>query len=140
MRPLKYQRLWLLIGYIQLLMVIWLSLFTDGAPFYDEQLTFLSLGIDTYQHMLAYAFLMIWFGQLGTGLKYMTGTAALLLLFGTGLEWLQGFTSNRESSLSDLLANAAGITTGLLLTLTPIRQVLSRVEDLILTEVQVSND
>lgn len=131
MQTLKYQPIWLAIGLTQLCLVIWLSLFTDGAPFHEEQLTFFSLGIDKFQHLFAYAFLMLWLGQLSHGTKALLAVVLLLLLMGTTTELLQALHPSRQSNLGDLMANILGVMAGLFILNTPAGNMLLRVEQFI---------
>lgn len=83
------------------------------------------LAWDKAQHMIAYAVLMWWFRQAFT--RRMRWFAFLTLL-GVGLECIQGLTAYRYFEYGDMVANALGVTLGLILAATPLGRTLARLE------------
>lgn len=81
---------------------------------------------DKMQHTLAYALLMIWFWQ---AFQPHWRWPLFLLMLGVLLELLQSQSSSRVAELSDILANALGISLGLYLAVaTPIGRLLPWLE------------
>ena len=70
---------------------------------------------DKFQHIAAYATLMLWFAQMLPERGKRLRTAAALVGLGIALEFAQGATGYREFSVADMLANAIGVAVGWLL-------------------------
>jgi len=68
---------------------------------------------DKYGHVLAYAALMFWFGQLYTGGRQRWFYAAGFVVLGGLLEFLQGLTAFRQTELLDFVMNVVGVCLGL---------------------------
>lgn len=116
---LEWRRLWLLIGWLLVLVVVYLSL-TPKPPQ-------LGLGSDKYGHFLAYACLAGWFSQLYHGrTRYLW--AAGLFLMGVSLEILQGLGQVRTYDVNDMLANGIGIVASILAAEAGLDRVLLSVE------------
>jgi VanZ family protein len=96
---------WLAVGWLGVAVVAYLSL-APAPPQID-----LEQG-DKLQHLIAYGTLMLWFAQVRTGANERRATALLLLALGIVLELAQGLTGYREMSVSDALANTAGVALG----------------------------
>jgi hypothetical protein len=122
--PLKFERLWTILGIAFVLLVIHLSLTPDppdlGAP------EGLKVG-----HLLAYAWLMIWFAQIHrtTGRRLMLAVGFCTL--GIVLEYVQGMTDYRGFEYSDMVINSTGVVIGLVLARTPLQDGLRRFEALV---------
>ena len=127
MRPLRYFRWWLAVGWLLIVATIYLSL-TAKPP---VELAF-DYG-DKWGHLLAYAVLMGWFVQLYQRRNMLLFYALFLLMLGVVLEFLQGLTG-RYFEYADMLANGGGVALGLLLLLTPVRLSLYRFEQRFLQE------
>jgi VanZ family protein len=102
----KLRVLWLGLGWLWVLAIIYLSL----MPNPPEPVRF--WGADKLEHALAYGLLMLWFCQI-----YRRGRARLLLAFmlvtmGIVLEFVQRETGLRFFEYVDMLANAAGVIVG----------------------------
>lgn len=69
---------------------------------------------DKYNHLIAYAFLMLWFGQLYQHSRAWFRIAILLILFGSLMELLQGVLPHRWFDFNDALANTMGVIFGVL--------------------------
>jgi len=121
MRPLRYFRWWLLLGWLIVLAVVYLSLST--RPAIDIPVRF----GDKVGHFLAYGVLMGWFVQLYQSRILLLLHAALLVLLGVGLEFLQGY-SGRYFEYADMAANSAGVLVGFSLCFTPLQVLLQRFE------------
>ena len=104
---LKYKNLWLSCGWIMVATVIYLSL-TPSPP------QGLNLW-DKLNHFIAYAGLMVWFGQI---YRSLSGRIVFTLYFigmGIGIEVLQGMGGVRQFEYHDMLANSIGVLAALLI-------------------------
>lgn len=113
-RPLHFQKIWLFIGLTLVAAVIFLSLTASYPPY-------LVIG----NHILAYAVLMLYFVQLIMSPRMAWGFAALFVLMGIVLEYLQGQTGHRTFSYYDMLADGAGVSFGFLASKTPLKNSLA---------------
>jgi len=122
--PLKFARLWTILGIGFVLLVIYLSLTPDppdlGAP------EGLKVG-----HLLAYGWLMIWFAQIYRTTPRRLMLAVAFCALGIGLEYLQGMTDYRGFEYSDMVINSAGVALGLVLARTPLQDGLRIFEALL---------
>jgi VanZ family protein len=112
-------RLWETLGWIMLFTVVVLSLVRIEQPLALEN-------ADKYQHVLAYASLMYWWGMVQPGRKL--NWAVALPLLGLALEWAQTFTAYRVLEWNDAVANALGVALALLLLTTPARRLLAMID------------
>jgi len=76
---------------------------------------------DKAAHVLAFAFLMLWFGSLFPR-RWHWRLFAILLIYGVIMELLQTQVPNRYAEGADLLADFIGVLTGWLLAGTAIRR------------------
>jgi VanZ family protein len=111
MVPLRYPWVWLMMGWLLLMVAVVASLLPAS------QLSVLTDFNDKFQHSAIYALLTVWF----TGI-YPRSRSGLIAasLFGVGIsiEWAQGAMHlGRVSDVSDVIANSAGIAVGLVLAL-----------------------
>jgi VanZ family protein len=108
---LRHPRLWLVSGWILVLLAIISSL----VPVHD--LPKLGGINDKIEHVLGYSALALWFAGIYPRSNYpMIGFA--LLIMGIGIEALQGAMHvGREADLRDVYANAIGVVCGLTLAL-----------------------
>lgn len=122
--PLRFRRLWIICGLGFVLLVVYLSLTPDppdlGAP------EGLKIG-----HLVAYGWLMIWFGQIyrTTGPRILLAVAFSAL--GIALEYLQGMTDYRGFEYSDMLINSTGVALGLAMATTPLQNCLRALETML---------
>jgi VanZ family protein len=65
---------------------------------------------DKIVHLAGYAALMFWWSQLILLKRWRLAVA--VVLFGIVIEWLQGFTPNRQTDALDVLANSIGMLLG----------------------------
>jgi VanZ family protein len=106
MLPLAHLRGWLAASVLVVVAVVVASL-TPGSEGPDTS------QLDKLGHFLAYAGLAVWFGGLLARGRYWAVALGLALL-GIGLEVLQELVAtNRTGDPRDVLANVAGIGTGL---------------------------
>ncbi len=102
MNPLKFLRLWTLIGCGLVILVVVLSLSPSLPPPVDFPWA------DKFYHLLAYAVLMLWFAQLHPRSRYgwlVCGFIALGIL----LEILQSQSGIRTGEVWDAAANSLGV-------------------------------
>jgi len=65
---------------------------------------------DKIIHLTGYGVLMFWWAQLIVQARWRLALA--VVLFGIAIEWLQGFTPNRQTDAFDVLANSSGMLLG----------------------------
>lgn len=86
-------------------------------------------GGDKIGHFLAYGALAFGAVQLYARWPALLGAGLGLVLMGIGLEWAQdAFTDTRQMERADALANTLGVIAGLATRLTPLRDLLLRLE------------
>lgn len=115
---LKYTRIWASVGWILVLLVVYLSLVPNPpAPVMFDH-------ADKLEHALAYAALSFWFCQLYGRLRVIVALAGL----GIALEYVQGWTGYRSFDVLDMLADGVGVLSGSVLAMTPLGQLLCCIE------------
>ena len=103
---LRYRPLWLAIGWMIVLLIVYLSLATIEIPVPGDQ-------GDKVGHLIAYGVLMLWFAQLYGNAKQRYLLAALCVSLGIALEFAQLLlTDTRTFSLADMAADGAGVCLG----------------------------
>lgn len=86
-------------------------------------------GGDKIGHFIAYGALAAGAVQLYARWPSLLGAGIGLVLLGIGLEWAQGaFTETRHMERADALANTLGVIAGLATRLTPLRDLLFRLD------------
>ncbi|MBL6988590.1 MAG: VanZ family protein [Bacteriovoracaceae bacterium] len=105
MKKLKFKFIWLLIGVLSVLLVVYFSL----AKFDDSPSTIPHL--DKLLHAGIYTYLGWYFSQIFTSSKRLIILVALLAM-GILIEFLQKLTGYRSFELQDIAANIFGITLG----------------------------
>lgn len=123
-KPLKYLKLWQLIGYLLVLAVAVLCLIpnppdTSGVSFGDK-----------IMHMLGYFCLFLWFSQVYDRKAHYRPVIGLILL-GVAIEFAQGLTSYRAFEIADMLANTGGVLLGWLVAGTFVSFILVKLESLL---------
>lgn len=115
---LIYTRLWASVGWVLVLLVVYLSLMPNPpAPMAFDH-------VDKLEHALAYALLSFWFCHLYGRLRVIVAFAGM----GIALEYVQGWTGYRSFDVLDMLADGVGVLSGALLVLTPLGQLLCCIE------------
>ena len=120
---LKLRTLWLLIGYAMVSLIVFLSLTSSpvdtGMNFPYE---------DKIYHAFAYFTLMFWFGQIYHDRHKRIMLAVLFVAMGMLMEYLQSFDVNRMAEFADMVANTSGVVTGLIVAMSPAKNILLRLE------------
>lgn len=101
----RLRRIWIVIGWIGVGVVVYFSLIPRPPELAIEQ-------GDKIQHFLAYGSLMLWFGQVMTTPPSRRLSGLLLVILGVGLEVAQSFTGYRFYSYADMAANTTGVLIG----------------------------
>lgn len=109
MLPLRYPRVWLALGWLLVLSVAIASLVPASV------LRAITVN-DKIEHAGSYFLLMIWFAGLYRRSRH-PWIALSLLVLGIALEVLQLGTTTRTFDVRDMLADAAGILLGLMLSM-----------------------
>jgi len=121
MHRLRFEKLWLTLGFGFVALVFYLSLAPDlpdtGVP------NGMKIG-----HVLAYAWLMLWFAQIYRLNAVRYAGALTFCMMGVGLEYVQGLTDYRGFEYSDMFINSTGVGLGLLLSHTRLQNTLRWVE------------
>jgi VanZ family protein len=123
---LKLRKVWLAMGYSLVALIVFLSLTSNPV---DTGLDFPLQ--DKLFHALAYFSLMFWFAQIYHERVKRNVLAVMFILLGVLLEYLQGFNPVRYYEFADMMANTAGVVSGLLLALTGAKNSLIRVENVL---------
>ena len=108
----RFFALWFFVGCALIAAVIYLSLTSKSIPLPDVAMA------DKVGHLLAYAALMGWFGQLYTRKYELIGFAIIFCILGVSLEYLQRMGGHRMFEYGDMLSDALGVLLGWLLTRT----------------------
>ena len=118
---LKYQRLWLTLGFLLIGLIWYLSLTPDPPDTGIEQ-------GDKLGHFLAYGLLMGWFAQIYQRRRARLGLMLVFIAMGVLLEFIQGMLGYRSYSYADMAANTTGVVLGLLLARGSLARLLERAE------------
>ena len=118
---LRARPLWLVLGWMLVLIVIYLSLarLSLKEPFEQS---------DKLEHVLAYGVLMIWFANLYGALRTRMGFAIGFVALGIALEYIQRATGYRTFDVADMAANAVGVAVGWVLAPPRLPSLLQAVE------------
>ena len=111
---LRHGWFWWAVGAAQLAAMLYLALIpipaiATGPAFSDKVI-----------HFLAFMYLCIWFCGLVPRSRHLW-IVLLLVAYGVGMEWLQGFSPVRRAEPADLLADVLGLGAGWLLARTRLR-------------------
>lgn len=120
--PLRYHRLWLLLGFgavfaVAIASLVSLNIRVPDIPYQDKLM-----------HAIIYAGLTTWFLQIYHGWQAWGIIVLLMLGMGLGIELLQGLTPTRTPEVLDLLANGIGVALASLIAWTPLRYTLVRID------------
>jgi VanZ family protein len=97
--------LWLLLGWMLVLLVIYLSLMPDPVTLPIRE-------GDKLEHAFAYFVLMSWFANLYARMSVRASFAAGFIALGVLLEFVQLWTGYRSFEVSDMTAGALGVAAG----------------------------
>ena len=99
------RKLWLIFGWLLVLLVIYLSLAPIAIEVPVDQ-------GDKLGHVAAYAALMFWFANVYETLSTRQMLAIAFVALGVGLEFVQGWTGYRTFEVADMAADALGVAGG----------------------------
>jgi hypothetical protein len=118
---LRHPRIWSAFGWGFVALIVYLSLMRPPAGLMPNAF---NVG-----HLVAYAWLMLWFAQIHrpNGTRLVVGT--LLCALGVAIEFAQEQTGYRSFEYADMLMNTLGV--GLLLARTPLQNALRTVERIV---------
>ena len=120
----RYQKLWLIIGYVLVALVMYLSI-TSAPPLPDVDVPY----FDKLGHFLAYFVLMGWFAQIYHVKKMRIIFALAFIFMGLAMEFIQSFDPARMAEFADMVANTLGVVIALLITrMSAFRLILKKVE------------
>lgn len=120
-KSLRHVPIYVLIGLTLIGIVVWLSLAQlSGVPDFQSS--------DKVGHVLAYMALAFWHSQYVRPPGPMVICCIGLILLGISMEWAQSLTDYRLAEWGDVVANTLGVLIGAALGLTPLGQVLIRIE------------
>jgi VanZ family protein len=121
-KPLRHARFWLSLWGAAVLAVIVVCLIPP--PPLD-----LPQNSDKVEHFLAYFLLAASAVQVFATHRALWVAGVGLVLMGVGIEWAQGaLTDNRMADPIDALANTSGVVAGMLIALTPLANLLLRLQ------------
>lgn len=121
-KPLRHARFWLSLWGAAVLVVIVVCLIPP--PPLD-----LPQNSDKVEHFLAYFLLAASAVQVFATRRALWVAGVGLVLMGVGIEWAQGaLTDNRMADPIDALANTSGVVAGMLIALTPLANLLLRLQ------------
>ncbi|MCG6918684.1 MAG: VanZ family protein [Deltaproteobacteria bacterium] len=122
MHKFRYAKLWLILGWLLVALIIFLSLYPKPPqPLEFEQ-------SDKVSHILAYMILMLWFANIYPQRSSQLQLSIGFFVMGVCLELLQGMTQYRTFSYIDMLANGLGILLALYLAKTRLATYLLRLD------------
>ena len=120
----RYQKLWLAIGYVLVMIVIYLSV-TSSPLLPDIEVPY----FDKVGHLLAYFILMGWFAQIYHVKKQRLIFSLSFIALGVLMEFVQSFDPARMAEFSDMVANTLGVVIALLITrISAFRLILQKLE------------
>jgi VanZ family protein len=123
LRPLRYPRAWLALWWLAVLLVFAACL----VPAQD--LPSMPRGADKIEHLLAFFLLAASAVQLYQGRAVLWCVALGLVCLGIAIELAQyAFTATRSMDPGDVLADTLGVAAGFAVALTPLRDLLLRIE------------
>lgn len=106
MASFHYPRLWHTLGWLLVVLVVFLSL-TPKAPVVLEV-----PGSDKVNHFVAYLLMMLWFSQLHRQPRRQFWIGVGLVALGVCLELVQGLLAYRSADVLDGLTNGCGVVAG----------------------------
>ena len=107
-QPLRLRPLWLLLGWVLALFIVYESLTPYPVEIQVEQ-------GDKYGHVMAYLALMSWFASIYETARGRVICVMGCIALGVGLEFAQRLTETRTFEIADMIADTAGVLVGLVL-------------------------
>ena len=123
---LRARRLWLSLGWMLILLVVFLSLASNPIEVLP-----VAAG-DKLGHVLAYGVLMVWFANLYETSAKRRMFAIGFVAMGIALEFVQGWSGYRAFELADMVADAIGVAAGWVFAPPRIPNVLRSIEKTVL--------
>ena len=123
--PLRLRFIWLMIGYLLVFVVVFLSITSQPIELSDFSHE------DKLFHALAYFSLMAWFAQIYHDRFQRNMIALTFIVMGLLLEYVQSLSPVRVADPMDMLANSTGVALGLLLAHTALKNLLLNFETLL---------
>ena len=120
----KWQMTWLASAWLLVGVVVYLSLVRLDVDIPAG-------GGDKVAHMLAYATMTYWFMQVYVTPRSRRSIAAVLVVLGVVLEFLQGETGYRTFDYADMIANTIGVAAGWIASPPRTPSVLTRIQSYI---------
>ena len=120
----RIRKLWLILGWLLILLVIVLSLAPVSIEVPVEE-------ADKFGHVAAYAALMLWFANLYETLTRRSMLAIGFVALGVALEFVQGGTGYRTFEVADMAADALGVAVGWALAPPRLPNFLQRIEQFV---------
>ena len=121
---LRARWFWLLLGWMLVFFVIYLSLTPAPIEMPTEQ-------GDKFGHAIAYAAIMSWFANVYGAPVRRVHFAIGFIVLGICLEFVQAWTGYRSFEVADMAADAAGVVVGLILAPPRIPNYLHGIEKLL---------
>ena len=103
--PLRFRSLWLIMGWLLVLFIVYESLTPRPMEIPIEQ-------GDKLGHMAAYLALMSWFANIYEDSGKRITCAVGCIALGVGLEFAQRLTAVRTFEIADMVAGAVGVLAG----------------------------
>ena len=122
MHPLRFSKLWLILGWFLVATVIFLSLWPQPPrpPEFEQS--------DKLAHCIGYMVLMLWFANIYPQRPCHLRLSATFFVMGVGLELLQTFSEYRTFSYGDIIANGFGVFLGFFLAKTHLATFLTTLD------------
>lgn len=130
----RYHKLWLAIGYMLVLLVIYFSVISQPprpgiAVTKLYRVAHLQSYADDIYHLSSYFVLMLWFAQIYHAKRQRIAYAIFFIALGVALEFVQSFELDRTLELTDVVSNSLGVVIAFLITrISFLRMILLRVE------------
>jgi VanZ family protein len=122
LRALPRLALWRWLGRLALLLTVVVCLVPmPKSPIPIE-------GSDKLEHAFGWLLITLWYAQLAARPRALLARACGFVALGAAIELAQSLTWWRSADPWDLAANLAGVATGVLLGLTPLRGLLARLD------------